>query len=83
MDVFGKKIDLKLQAGGMHLLARFPGCERCQLGCARHGLRARASGSIEVARGARLRALSFTNMPPQIAREAAVRLKQAIARTRK
>jgi GntR family transcriptional regulator/MocR family aminotransferase len=26
VEVFGKKIDLQLQAGGMHLLARFPAC---------------------------------------------------------
>jgi hypothetical protein len=27
VDVFDEQIDLRLQAGGMHLLARFPACK--------------------------------------------------------
>jgi GntR family transcriptional regulator/MocR family aminotransferase len=51
VDVFGKKIDLQLQEGGMHLLARFPVQERCRLGCACRDSRACASRFVQVARG--------------------------------
>jgi GntR family transcriptional regulator/MocR family aminotransferase len=83
VDVFGKTIDLQLQAGGMHLLARFPAC-RSDLDwvarAAAHGLQPAPFSQWRVDRecGQGL-LLSFTNIPPQDAREVALRLKQAVA----
>jgi GntR family transcriptional regulator/MocR family aminotransferase len=87
IEVFGKKIDLQLQAGGMHLLARFPGCKSDVdwVACAAaHGLApvALSKWRVEQDCGQGL-LLSFTNIPPQNARESAVRLQQALGGNRK
>lgn len=82
INVFGTKIDLQLQAGGMHLLARFSACKSDVDWVARanaHGLAPAALSEWRVERdcGQGL-LLSFTNIPAQNAEEAAMRLKQAI-----
>jgi len=87
VDVFGRKIELQLQAGGMHLLARLPGCKSDVDWVARaasHGLApvALSEWRVEEDCGQGL-LLSFTNIPPQNAKEAALRLKQAISGTGK
>jgi GntR family transcriptional regulator / MocR family aminotransferase len=81
VDVFGNKIDLQLQAGGMHLLARFPECQSDIDWVARAAARGLAPVALSEWRvdrdcGQGL-VLSFTNIPPQNARAAARRLKQA------
>jgi len=81
VDVFGKKIDLQLQAGGMHLLARFKGCKSDVDWAARaaaHGLAPVpfSEWRVEHDCGQGL-LLGFTNIAPQNAKEAALRLKQA------
>jgi GntR family transcriptional regulator/MocR family aminotransferase len=83
VEVFGKEIDLQLQAGGMHLLARFPGCKSDLDWVARaaaHGLAPAPFSMWRVDQdcGQGL-LLSFTNIAPQNAGGAALRLKQAIA----
>jgi len=85
VDVFGKTIDLQLQAGGMHLLARFSSCENDLEWVARavaQGLQPAPFSEWRVERecGQGL-LLSFTNIPPQDAREVALRLKQAVGGT--
>jgi GntR family transcriptional regulator/MocR family aminotransferase len=85
VDVFGKTIDLQLQAGGMHLLARFPTCKSDLDWVARavaHGLQPEpfSEWRVDRERGQGL-LLSFTNIPPQDAGEVALRLKQAVAGT--
>jgi GntR family transcriptional regulator/MocR family aminotransferase len=87
VDVFGRKIDLQLQAGGMHLLARFPECKSDVDWVTRataHGLApvALSEWRVEEDCGQGL-LLSFTNIPPQNAKEVALRLKQAISGTGK
>jgi GntR family transcriptional regulator/MocR family aminotransferase len=82
VDVFGEHIDLQLQAGGMHLLARFPACKSDVDWVARaaaHGLAPVALSQWRVDHdcGQGL-LLSFTSIPPQNAIHAALRLKQAI-----
>jgi GntR family transcriptional regulator/MocR family aminotransferase len=81
-EVFGSRIDVQLQAGGMHLLARFADC-RSDLDLA---ARARARGlapaalslwNIQSNCGQGL-LLSFTNIPQEIALDVAIRLQQAI-----
>jgi GntR family transcriptional regulator/MocR family aminotransferase len=81
-EVFGRRIDVQLQAGGMHLLARFADC-RSDLDLA---ARARARGlapaalslwNIQSNCGQGL-LLSFTNIPQEIALDVAIRLQQAI-----
>jgi GntR family transcriptional regulator/MocR family aminotransferase len=69
VDVFDRKIDLQLQAGGMHLLARFPGCKSDLEWVARaacHGLApvALSEWRVEEDCGQGL-LLGFTNIPPQ------------------
>jgi GntR family transcriptional regulator/MocR family aminotransferase len=87
VDVFGKRIDLQLQEGGMHLLARFPECKSDVDWVARtasHGLAlvALSEWRVEEDCGQGL-LLSFTNIPPQNAEEAALRLKRALDGRRK
>ena len=87
VDVFGKKIDLRLQDGGMHLLARFPACKSDVDWVARaaaHGLAPVALSEWRVEEDCEQGLLlSFTNIPPQNAKEAALRLKQALDGDRK
>ena len=87
IDVFGGNIDLRLQAGGMHLLARFPACKSDVDWVARaasHGLAPEALSEWRVQEdcGQGL-LLSFTNIAPENARESALRLKHAIDGTGK
>jgi GntR family transcriptional regulator / MocR family aminotransferase len=80
--VFGERIRIELQAGGMHLLARFPNLQSdTQLveRAIRHGLVPAALSicTIEHDCGPGL-LLNFTNITPEAAFEMAGRLKQAI-----
>jgi GntR family transcriptional regulator/MocR family aminotransferase len=82
VNVFGKRIDLQLQEGGMHLLARFPGCKsdvKWVERAAAHGLAPVALSRWRVNEdcGQGL-LLSFTNIAAHNAKEAALRLKRAI-----
>jgi GntR family transcriptional regulator/MocR family aminotransferase len=85
VKVFGEQINIELQAGGMHLLARFPDGE----GDTRLVERANAAGLWPVALspwriehdcGQGL-LLNFTNTPRETAIEMAMRLKHAIRGT--
>jgi GntR family transcriptional regulator/MocR family aminotransferase len=82
VETFGADIDLQLEAGGMHLLARFPRCTSDTDWVARarnHGLAPDPLSRWRVERdpGQGL-LMSFTNIPADRAGTAASRLKQAI-----
>ncbi len=81
-DAFGKRIDLQLEAGGMHLLARFAECKSDREWAARataHGLAPAplSEWNVQGECGQGL-LLSFTNIPAHEARGVAVRLRKAI-----
>jgi GntR family transcriptional regulator/MocR family aminotransferase len=82
-EVFRSRIDVQLQAGGMHLLARFANCSSDLDLVARATMRGLAPAALspwnvqsDCGQGL---LLSFTNIPRDTAVDAAVRLKQAIA----
>ncbi|MEZ5402171.1 MAG: PLP-dependent aminotransferase family protein [Bryobacteraceae bacterium] len=82
VSVFGSQIDLQLRDGGMHLLARFPGCDSDREWVARasrQGLAPVALSKWRVERdcGQGL-LLGFTNVAAEDAKSAAVRLKKAV-----
>jgi GntR family transcriptional regulator/MocR family aminotransferase len=80
--VFADRLRIELGAGGMHLLARLPagGSDRRLVSLARaHGLAPGALSEMAVARHSdQGLLLSFTNIPADQARRAAMRLKRAI-----
>ena len=81
-EVFGSRIEVQLQAGGMHLLARFADCQSDLDLVARATARGLAPAAlslwnIESNCGQGL-LLSFTNIPRETAIDVAIRLQQAI-----
>jgi len=81
-EVFGEQVSIELQAGGMHLLARFPNAEsdtQMVERAIRHGLVPAALSICKIQDdcGPGL-LLNFTNIPPEAAMEMAMRLKRAL-----
>ncbi|MGC2331957.1 MAG: PLP-dependent aminotransferase family protein [Candidatus Acidiferrales bacterium] len=81
-EVFGEQIIIELQAGGMHLLARFPNAESdAQLveRAIRQGLVPAALSICKIECDSQPGLLlNFTNIPPEAAMEMAMRLKRAL-----
>jgi GntR family transcriptional regulator/MocR family aminotransferase len=80
--VFGNRIELELQAGGMHLIARFPDCvddtELARRASAR-GLAPTALSSVAIEHPcAHGLLLGFTNIPATEAPAVVARLAEAI-----
>lgn len=82
VEAFGTRIDLQLQSGGMHLLARFPDCTSDLDWVARAETRGLAPAALSLWRVERDCGqgllLSFTNIPQENAAEVVTRLKQAL-----
>jgi GntR family transcriptional regulator / MocR family aminotransferase len=82
LEVFEGRIDLQLQGGGMHLLARFPGCESDVDLAERATARGLFPNPLSLWRvdhdcGQGL-LLGFTNIPQETAFRVALRLREAI-----
>jgi GntR family transcriptional regulator / MocR family aminotransferase len=82
LDAFGNRIDLQLQSGGMHLLARFPDCASDLDWVARAETRGLAPTALSPWRVERDCGqgllLSFTNIRQESAAEVVIRLKEAL-----
>lgn len=81
-EIFGAQVRIELQAGGMHLLARFPNAGddgQMVKRAIRHGLVPAALSICRIERACEPGLLlNFTNIPREAAMEMAMRLKRAL-----